>query len=137
MADYNRIQINSIYLTKDSSQSDLPCLLSVSGLDKLKTPNKGRIIRGLDNTPTRLQSNFSLKGIEIGVTVEILYKSVFDAINDEINDALANFETIDLVITGDTGNFNLTVLPADEPINFSGEFINERILSVTYNFVTT
>ena len=137
MASYNRIQLNSIYITKDSSMMALPCRLSVSGLDKLKSPNKGRIVKGLDNTPTRLQANFASKGIEIGVTVEILLKAVFDAINDEINSALAAFDTLNLVVTGDTGNFNLTVLPSDEPIGFAGEFINERIKSVTYSFVTT
>lgn len=137
MASYNRVQLNDLYLTKDSSQLDLPCRLSVSGLDKLKTSNKGRIVRGLDNTPTRLQANFAGKGFPIEVTVEILYKAVFDAINTEINDALTNFDTLNLVITGDTGTFDLTVLPSDEPISFSGEFINERILSVTYGFVTT
>ena len=137
MASYNRVQLNNIYLTKDSSGSGLPCLLSVSGLDKLKSPNKGRIVKGLDNTPTRLQANFAGKGVEIGVTVEILLKAVFDAVNDEINSALASFETLNLVVTGDTGNFNLTVLPSDEPINFPGEFIDGRIEKVTYNFVTT
>lgn len=134
---FNRVQINSLYLTKDSSQSSDECKLSVSGLDKLKTPNKGRIFRGLDNTPTRLQSNFAGKGVDISVTVETLYKAVFDAINDEINNALDSFESLNLIITGDTGTFNLTVIPGDEPIVFPGDFINERIAKVTYNFVTT
>ncbi len=134
---FNTVQINSIYLTEDSSESDLPCKLSVAGLDRLKTTQKGRIARGLDNTPTRLQTDFAGKGIEINVTVEILYKAVFDSINDEINDAIDGFDTLALVITGDTGTFNLTVLPGDEPIVFSGEFTNGRIIKVTYNFVTT
>ena len=134
---FNKVQINNLFITKDSSESSDECKLTVSGLDKLKAPDKGRIIRGLDNTPTRLQTNFAGRGIEINVTVEILYKPVFDALNDEISDALANFDTLILVITGDTGTFNLTVLPGDDPISFSGEFINERIKKVTYSFVIT
>lgn len=134
---FNAVQINSIYLTKDSSAMEDPCKLSVSGLDKLKTPTKGRIVRGLDNTPTRISADFAGKGIDIAITVETLYKAVFDALNAEIDTACSNFTTLVLVITGDTGTFNLTVLPGDEPIQFAGEFKNGRIKRVTYNFTTT
>jgi hypothetical protein len=137
MARFNRVQINDLHLTKDSSAMAIPCLLSVSGLDKLKTPTKGRIVRGLDNTPTRISADFGGRGVDIAVTVETLYKAVFDALNAEIDTACDNFSTLDLVITGDTGDFNLTVIPGDEPIVFPGDFINGRIKKVTYNFVTT
>jgi hypothetical protein len=133
---YNAVRINELYLTKDSSQMEDPCRLSIAGLDKLKTSTKGRIVYGLDNTPTRVSADFSGKGINIGVTVETLYKAVFDALNAEVDTACSNFSTLDLVITGDTGTFNLTVIPGEEPIQFNGEFKNGRIKKVTYNFVT-
>lgn len=134
---FNTVRINDLYLTKDSSALELPCRLSVSGLDKLKTQQKGRIVRGLDNTPTRLSSDFGGRGVDIAVTVEILYKEVFDAINAAINTACANKTTLNLNVSGDTGVFALVVLPGDEPIQFSGEFKNGRIKKVTYNFTTT
>lgn len=133
---FNLVQINAVYLTKDSSAAEDPCKLSVSGLDKLKTQTKGRIVRGLDNTPTRISADFGGRGFDIAITVEILYKPVFDAINAAINTACSNKTTLNLNITGDTGEFNLTVLPGDEPIQFAGEFKNGRIKKVTYNFTT-
>jgi len=134
---YNTVQINSLYLTKDGLSGGIPCKLTVAGLDALKPPVSAGVKKALDGTPYRRTVDFGGRGFDISITVEILLKDVFDDVNDEINDAITDEETLSLVITGDTGTFNLTVIPGEKPIQFSGEFINERIKQVTYNFVTT
>lgn len=134
---FNSVQINSIYVTKDGLSGGEKCKLTVSGLDLLKKSKSASVKKALDGTPHRRTVDFGGRGFDISILVETVLEDVFDAVNGEINDAIDNEDNLSLVIAGDTGTFNLTVIPAEEPIRFPGTFINGRIKQVTYSFVTT
>lgn len=133
---FNTVKLNSVYFTEDGSQTGTKCKLAVAGLDALKKTRPASIQRDLNNVPYRQQSDFAGKGFDLSITVETLTESVFSAINDEINAACENETSLTLEISGDTGDFNLTVIPAAESVRFPGTFINSRIKQVTYSFVT-
>lgn len=136
MARFNAVKLNTIYFTSSGLAGATACKLSVKGLDQFLQTRRASVSRDLNNVPYRQQSNFAGKGFDVEITVEILPQAVFNSINAAINAACENSQTLALEITGDTGTFNLSVIPNAAPIKMSGEFINGRIKQVTYSFVT-
>lgn len=138
MARFNTVQLNSIYFTDDGTGSGTPCKLAIKGLDALKTAKTGQTVQSADGAPFLQIVENSNKGLVVSITPVILMKDVFDSLTAEIAGAIENETTIDLEISGDTGDFSLTVLPLlPNPIQFSGDFLNARIKSPTFNFITT
>lgn len=137
MARYNLIKIGTIYLTNDGTQTGKECKTSVTGLNLLKTTKIGNIQYAADGTPHANLIEVGQKGVPIEITVDWLAKTVFDNINTTINDALNNMTTINVIITGDTGTFNVNVIPGlAEPIDWAG-FSSGIIKGAKYKFVTT
>ena len=133
---FNLISIGAIYLTKTGLSSGVPCKTQVSGLDALKLSVTGRVFVAIDGTLyTQTASGF---GFPVGISSEAMQQSVFDQIVTAINTAAINGTSITVKVLGDTGDFYLLTVPAlPEAVKFSGDFQNESIKDVTFNFIVS
>lgn len=136
MATANKIQIGTIWLTSDGTTNGIACQTRTSGLDALKPTRAAKVHRALDGTPYRQSKTLKGKTIEIAFP-DTIKKEVFDAVFEFIDDAEIGNTSFDLSIEGDTGNFDLTVIPDENWLRFPGEFVDGWILGATFAFVTT
>lgn len=137
MARFNEIQIGSLYLTDTGLVGGVKCKSEVDGLDALLLNYTGAVIIAADGTPhAQIADNTEGKGAPIAIRPFVLTTSVFTSLKTIFNTALAGGTSINVIITGDTGTFNLQCLPGlPKPIAGSGKFINGRIFEETINFV--
>lgn len=132
---FYRIQIGDIYLTKTGANGGIPCKLSVTNADALVLGFVGQTVKAIDGTP--INKIIALdKGIDFEINVEILMKAQFDAIKTLITNALSNSSTINVVGTGDGGNFDVDAVPSLPQPFAHQEFKNGRMKSVTFKFAT-
>jgi hypothetical protein len=137
MSRYNEVQIGSTYLTSTGAGGGKPCKVQVKGLETLKTTKTGQIINSADGTPYAQLISVSHKGLPIEILTEWMTKTVFDAIVTLIENAKNGASTIALNISGDTGNFSLTVIPAVPDDIFFDSFRNNYIKGAGFRFMTT
>lgn len=135
MARYNAIQIGSIYLTNTGLVGGTPCKTSVSGLEALKPQYNKNIIKAIDGTPYS-QLAVGQKGFDLEISISWLAKSVFDDINDLLDDADDTQTPVAVVIDGDFGTFNVNVVPNVSYVSY-GKFSNDVLQDVKYRVVTT
>lgn len=134
--DYNLVTIGSIVLSDDGTGGGLPCRTEVLGLDALKFTQTGSNTNAADGTVYQFKVDNLGKGLLIEIRPFAIMKDVFDDINDVIQDSLDNDTIINITISGDTGDFDLDVLPSmPKPVEFSGDFFSEQINNVVYRFL--
>lgn len=132
MAKFYKIRLNSIYLTSDGTNTGDPVKLSVSGADALggvsgvTIPTVGGAVNQLFGTS---------KPIEIRVLTHIS-EALWNSLVALINTALENSETINLIGTGDTGDFQRNVQPLLPKPFEAQDFRNGRILTPIFRFIT-
>jgi hypothetical protein len=137
MAKFYLIQLNSVYLTSDGTSSGKRCKLTVSGVENLVRTRTGFTSLAIDGTPVTQIVEQNGKGFAVEISIETLTKTVFDDLIELINNALVQSATIDLIGTGETGNFNVDVIPLmPNPFSFES-FRNNYIKNVALRFVTT
>jgi hypothetical protein len=137
MARYNTVKIGSSYLTQTGAAGGVPCKLSINNLDQLFTEKTGSVSNSADGTPFLQVVDVGQKGITLEILVETLTKDVFDDVVTAINSAVDDLTTIDFEISGDTGNFTGSAIPAmPKPIT-AASFRNQYIQNVTIRLVTT
>lgn len=135
MARFYRIQIGAVHLTSDGTNAGIPCKLAVSGADALLQTHKGQTIVANDGTPVN-QLFAITKGKPLEISVEVLPESVWNSLVSLINTALTNETTINIIGTGDVGDFDEDFLPLmPEPFS-AAEFINSRIKNSIFRFIT-
>jgi hypothetical protein len=142
---YNLIQIGSIYLTDTGLSSGTPCKTEVPTLEGLLLTKTGSVQLAIDRTPYLQIVDNSKKGELVPIICDSLMQSVYNSLIAAHQAALDNKVPIAIIITGDTGTFNLTVYPSlgsrdgrfPQSIQPSGEFQNGRIKRVTLNYITT
>lgn len=136
MGRYNLISIGGVYLTTDGTATGDKCRSNVTGLDALNLDYAGNTFTALDGTPyVQVIANRS-RGEVVEVDIEQLGKSVFEQIVGVLNGATASSTGFAMKVVGDLGSFYLTVLPNyPNPLEVSGEFIEERIRSVKLRFI--
>lgn len=136
MGRYNLISIGGVYLTTDGTATGDKCRSNVTGLDALNLDYSGNTFTALDGTPyVQVIANRS-RGEVVEVDIEQLGKSVFEQIVGVLNGATASSAGVAMKVVGDLGSFYLTVLPNyPNPLEVSGEFIEERIRSVKLRFI--
>lgn len=136
MGRYNLVQIGTVYLTDTGLVGGTPCRVRVGGLPLLSLSHTGVTRPQASGRPiTQLAT---IKGLPVSVTVEWQAKAVHEAILAEFQDSIDGNTDFDLVITGDTGDFNLTAIPEfPRYTDFPGDFSNEIIQQVSYFMRTT
>ena len=133
--EFYRIQIGNVYLTKDGSASGRPCLLTLTGADQLRQTRRGNVFKSLDGTPY-LQIAANAKGKTLEIRVEVLMASVWESVVALINNALETRTTLNVKGTGDLGVFDVNVLPLVPRPFEARDFIDGRILSSVFRFIT-
>lgn len=137
MARYNHIQIGTIHLTNDGTAIGMECKTSVIGLNFLKTSKAGNIQYSADGTPYAQIIDVGNKGVALEIGADWMSKTVFDSIVALMNTALNTFATINIIITGDTGDFSVNCIPNIPDIVSWDSFISGTIKGVKFRFVTT
>lgn len=135
MARFYRIQIGSIYLTRDGSNGATPCKLAIAGLEDLLTTVIGAVEPSASGVPI-FQTFAYTKNKAFEIKVEILTKDVWEDLTNLINTALEENQTLSVIGTGDQGNFNVTARPNPQKPFLSESFINERIRGANFRFIT-
>lgn len=136
MADYNKVQIENIFLTDTGLVGGLPCRAQVSGLDRLQISYAGNTVKAADNTPYNFAIEHLGKGIDIEIRPFVVTETVLNDVNAVIDAAILGGTTITLGITeGPFGDFSLECLPLfPRPVEFSGEFSDDRISDAVFRF---
>lgn len=136
MARYNTIQIDSIYLTSTGLSNGSPCKSSVEGLDALSLDYQGQTVIALDGTPYNQYTTNNKRGLPLKIKLSQLSETVLESLIALMDSTISGATTNLIRITGDTGDFVLNCLPAfPQPIEFPGDFQNDRIRDVTLNYV--
>lgn len=134
--EYNLVQLDSLYLTHNGLVGGDPCRTIVTGLDASALDKDGQITQAADGTPYAFIGDQAGIGSIVRIQPAVLTTSVFASLKTMFNTAIAGSLTINAVITGDTGSFDLECLPAfPKPIEFSGEFFNGNLYGVSINIV--
>lgn len=137
MARFNQVKIGSVYLTSTGANGGTPCKVDVTGINALKTDKTGQVISSADGTPYAQLIDVNNKGIPLEVRTEWMLKAVFDSIVTIINNAKNAGTGITVEITGDTGNFTVSVIPyVPDDIVFE-LFRNGYIKGAGFRFITT
>lgn len=132
---FYRIQLNNIYLTDDATSAGVPCKLSVTGAAAVAQTRTGQTTIAADGTPVN-QTFAAAAGKVLEIKVETLTAAVWADIILLFNDALSNSATINIVGTGEIGNFDVSVLPLLPKPFEASEFTNGRIKNAVFRFVT-
>lgn len=128
---YHLIRIAGTYLTDDASQSGNRLISQISGLDKLRLARQVNVVQAIDGTPYRQFS--SNKGLPISITFPLIPKATVTTIIDAMNNADNAGTNVSLYISGETGTFDLSVVP--NGVSFPGTALQAGMQSVKFDFV--
>lgn len=132
---FYKIQIDTIFLSRDGTDAAPYCKLQVTNAEDLLTTVIGQPTPSADG---RVVSNLApwTRGKQFEIEVEVLTGAVFGALKTLINTHLAADSSFDVTGTGDGGNFSETVKPNPvKPFSFQ-RFLNGRVYGVTLRFIT-
>lgn len=132
MARFYRIQLDSIYLTSDGTVSGVPC--------KLEIPEVSDVIDGFAQNPVIAnngevvhQTFEQINGKIFNIAVEVMTKTLWESLKTLRDTALGSSLTINVIGTGDIGDFDIEAIP----LKFlSNQFITDRIKDVTLSFIS-
>ena len=129
MAEYHKVRIGTIYLTKDGTDATAGCRVLVGGLDALQLGYVGNVVRAADNTPYLHRIENDGRGKDLTFDIFVLNQEQLEDIRTEWNGLIAAKAPIPVLIEdGPFGDFAFNCLPTmPQAITFSGEFSNERI----------
>ena len=136
MARFYRLQIGDIYLTEDGTSLGTPCKLQIDGADALAQAKTGQITQAADGTPYAQIVEFS-SGKILEIQIQTLLTDVWESLLSLVNTALENSDTINLIGTGDVGDFSVDAMPLVPQPFEAQEFLNGRIKNARFRFITT
>lgn len=132
MANFYRVRLDTIHLTSTGLESGIPCKLDIPNADSLFDNFAQNVIIANDGSVV-VQVFEIASGKQIDINIEVLPKSVWEDLLGLRNTALANSDTINLIGTGDIGNFDVNTIP----LKFLAKsFTNGRIKQITLSFIT-
>lgn len=140
MAEFYTVKFGAVYLTDTGLVDGQPCRTDVTGLDGLQVAYAGNEAKSADNTPYMFMLNFEGQGIELKLAPAVMSAAVLASLKTLIEAAIAGNTTINVTLSGDTGDYDLECLPlftsgGTKPINFSGKFFNGQIYDTSLNVV--
>lgn len=134
MARYNVVQIGTVYLTGNGLVGGTPCKNSIPELSILKPAKRKNLIKAIDGSPIS-QTFAGIKGIDLTLKIDWLAKAVFDAINVLFDASDSTKTPMVMVVTGDAGTFNMTVVPNSDYVHFD-KFSGSIFTGIDYRMVT-
>lgn len=115
MARYNKIKItsglNTVWLTSNGLELGEECRTIVNGLEPFLFNKTGNIKISANGTPYAQMVNTDGRGNVIEIQCAFIEKTIYDQIVNIHNSAKNANNLIQLVITGETGDFTLETLP--------------------------
>jgi hypothetical protein len=136
MARVYRLKIGDVYLTKTGLVDGIPCELSISGASDLLNTFSGSVTPAIDGTPIVQVFETGTKGKVLEIKVTRLYTAVWQSLVELIQTSLSEGETINLIGTGDIGNFDVDCFPFLPKPFEANEFSNGRIENAVFRFIT-
>lgn len=137
MSRFYKIKFNNLWLTADGTENALACKLSVSGTSDLLNTFSGNVVQAVDGTPIVQIFETGTRGRILEMKVLWLNAAVWTSVVALINTAMADSATINIVGTGDIGNFDVDCFPLLPRPFEATEFINGRIKDAIFRFITT
>lgn len=137
MAKFYTIQLDDIFLTDTGQESGDPCKLEVDGADALLFPFTGSTIISVDGTPINQVFETETRGRVLEIKPLVLTTELWTDIVALINTALGNSGTINIIGTGDIGNFVADAKPLMPRPFEAKEFKNGRVKNTIFRFITT
>lgn len=133
MANFYRINIDSIYLTSTGLVGGIPCKLDIPNADSLFDDFAQNPVIANDGTPLVQIFENGNSGKQIDINIEVMPKTVWESLLALRNTAKTNSDTTQIVGIGDIGNFDVGAIP----LKFSAKsFTNSRIKEITLSFIT-
>lgn len=131
MARFNRLKINDLYFTQTGLADGIPCILEASGLLPLRLARQRNVIVALDGSTVVQKSQ--TKGMPIQITIGTIMSDTLDDLIGILNDAEADEQLLELLVTGDEGVFDLSC----ELTNFTsaGKFENKQVYDVRLDLI--
>lgn len=129
MARYNRVKINSTYLTGDGTAGGARCKVEIPDLLAMRIAPRN-VEEDLEGGQHPQFGDF--RGFEIPMTIASRESAHLDDLIAEINTVEEAGDSHNLVIEGDTGNFDLDC--ALVSLRNSGEFSNGRVKRISLVF---
>lgn len=131
MADYNTVQIDTLYLTDDGTSSGQACLVEIPNLSALR-PRYRRTVIPVIGGPPQVQLFDNLIGEAFTMTIFLLHSDEYESLLTIIDTADTNTDTINVKIAGEHGDFDLECL--FESISNPPEFTDDRIPNLQITF---
>jgi hypothetical protein len=136
MSRFYEIQIDSVYLTDDGTETGDDVKLEVSNWEDLLTTVTGNTRPNADGSPDRQRYAWTAgKQFEVRVTTWI-YKAQWDDLKALLLESLENDTSFTVAGTGDTGDFSVTAKAELEKPFSAGRFRNGRIFEPVFRFIT-
>ncbi len=136
MSRFYRIQIDSIHLTSDGTNSGTPCKLQIPGLEDLLTPVTGISEPSASGIP-QFQTFPWTTGKQFEIVIQTILEDVWNDLKTLLNTALENNTPFTVSGTGDVGNFVVSAMPFPQKPFTASEFINGRIKNSTIRLITS
>jgi hypothetical protein len=135
MINYYHIQIGDLWLTSDETETGIPLISNIAGLDALQFAYTGNTVLALDGTPH--QQVRVLKGVPVVIDLNWVPREMFLSLVDVINTSIDDDEEIAVMLLDDSkgmGDFDLSCVPTlPDPLSFPGDFMSEKIKAVRIN----
>ncbi len=136
---FYEIQIGTIHLTQTGeakTAENLSCKLALEGVNRLRSNYKRvRLPDSIDGDPIFQTFEIGDKGKTLIISIGILLSDVLTQLIALIEDLSETGNSVNIIGTGATGNFNLNFVPDEDPYNF-GEFRGTRVKNVVLRFVS-
>lgn len=138
MARFYTVKIGTLYLTDDGTLSGTPCKFpQIAGLDGLDSDYNTAIVLAADNTPHVFATENDGRGVSLRFPPTTITADVRDSLKTIFNAAILAVTTINVLIEGEPGNYDLECVPgspqAPKPIEFTGKFVGDRLYEVFIN----
>ena len=129
------IQIDTIFLTSNGSNTGTPCKLTVSNVEDLLTNVIGAAVPTVGGNVVFQLVPFT-RGKQFDIQIEVLNLAQWNDLKTLINSRLAADTSFTVSGTGDTGNFSVSAKPFPQKPFSAQSFLNNRINGVTLKFIT-
>lgn len=129
----NLIKIGTKYLTSDGTETGLRCTTEIDNLHLLLLENVGPVRKAITGQPRK----FGIENLGRGVDLTIRTARMDTDRRDEIVEQLdvASGTTVNVTISGPSGDFDLQVMPGDPAFSHSGRTRTNRVYDVVISVV--
>lgn len=135
MSRFNSIQLGTIYLTDTGLDTGRGCKCEVSGLDELISSKAGATVIPISGKPFNFVRDNDGAGVSLTIKPYVLTQAVYSDLKDAFDAALSSDSTVQVIIDGDTGTFDLDCKPRMKPMDGDLRFVNGRIYNLAINLV--